>query len=363
MPDGTLRSLVAFLHDLHGHRDLWALPGRVAELLARLFDCDSCAYVMVSPGGEGFELSCWPAGRFAFDDQREVMAQHVAHPLVAHRSGSRDPRAWRLSDPLAGEQPTALPLHRSLYRSLGIEHQLSMVLPGLDSPVHAVALHRNRADFSEEERELLELVAPHLVQVVRNLRHLARAQPPAELANEGLADLGVMLVGSDHAVALCTQQARLLLQDYFGDGGIRGPVALPSAVADWLAATLRVQSTQRFMKARPDPLIVAKETRALVVNLVSDPARGLHLLTLSDEKLQAPPRTLVDLGLTRREAEVLCWVAQGKTNREIGMILDMSARTVQKHLEHVFQKLGVECRVNAMLRAWQAGRFGELEGA
>ena len=64
--------------------------------------------------------------------------------------------------------------------------------------------------------------------------------------------------------------------------------------------------------------------------------------------------------LKGREAEVLAWVAQGKTNREIGMILGASARTVQKHLEHVFQKIGVETRTAAILRAWQAGRYALL---
>ena len=49
-------------------------------------------------------------------------------------------------------------------------------------------------------------------------------------------------------------------------------------------------------------------------------------------------------GLSRREAEVLSWVAQGKSNSAIGIILGMSGRTVQKHLEHVFVKLGVETR-------------------
>ncbi|HEX7466197.1 MAG TPA: helix-turn-helix transcriptional regulator, partial [Usitatibacter sp.] len=68
------------------------------------------------------------------------------------------------------------------------------------------------------------------------------------------------------------------------------------------------------------------------------------------------PASLEALGITPREAEVLCWVAQGKTNREIGMILGSSARTVQKHLEHVFQKIGVESRTAAILKAWQAGR-------
>ncbi|HVR54329.1 MAG TPA: helix-turn-helix transcriptional regulator, partial [Pseudorhodoferax sp.] len=52
-------------------------------------------------------------------------------------------------------------------------------------------------------------------------------------------------------------------------------------------------------------------------------------------------------GLTAREAEVLHWVACGKTNRDVGAILQMSPRTVDKHLQHVFAKLGVETRTAA----------------
>lgn len=56
------------------------------------------------------------------------------------------------------------------------------------------------------------------------------------------------------------------------------------------------------------------------------------------------------LGLTRREIEVLNWVTNGKTNAEIGLILGTSPRTIQKHLEHVFEKLGVETRTAAAVR-------------
>jgi DNA-binding CsgD family transcriptional regulator len=58
-------------------------------------------------------------------------------------------------------------------------------------------------------------------------------------------------------------------------------------------------------------------------------------------------------GLTAREAEVLYWVAQGKTNRDIGDILGTSPRTVTKHLEHVFEKLGVETRTAAARMAME----------
>ncbi|MEO0913306.1 MAG: DNA-binding response regulator [Pseudomonadota bacterium] len=55
--------------------------------------------------------------------------------------------------------------------------------------------------------------------------------------------------------------------------------------------------------------------------------------------------------LTEREAEVLLWLTQGKTNRDIAEILSVSARTVNKHLEQVFQKMGVDNRTSAALKA------------
>jgi DNA-binding NarL/FixJ family response regulator len=61
----------------------------------------------------------------------------------------------------------------------------------------------------------------------------------------------------------------------------------------------------------------------------------------------AAPEQLLVLGLTPREAEVLFWVAQGKTNPEIGMITGVQLTTVKKHLENVFQKTGVENRTSA----------------
>ena len=53
------------------------------------------------------------------------------------------------------------------------------------------------------------------------------------------------------------------------------------------------------------------------------------------------------LGLTTREAEVLLWVGRGKSNKDIAEILSLSPRTVNKHLEQVFAKLGVENRTAA----------------
>ncbi len=89
-------------------------------------------------------------------------------------------------------------------------------------------------------------------------------------------------------------------------------------------------------------------TQPLRVTYVGDPAPGERLLRLTDPQRPSETEALrKHLAVTEREAEVLVWIAHGKTNREIGQILSMSPRTVNKHLEQIFRKLGVENRTTA----------------
>lgn len=92
-------------------------------------------------------------------------------------------------------------------------------------------------------------------------------------------------------------------------------------------------------------------------------AHAVEFLTLVDQReyllrlheVQKPSAATGALrarfSLTGRESDVLLWIANGKTNREIGQILEMSPRTVNKHLEQVFRKLGVENRTSAAAAA------------
>lgn len=68
------------------------------------------------------------------------------------------------------------------------------------------------------------------------------------------------------------------------------------------------------------------------------------------ERTSRSPSALKSLRLTDRESEVLLWVSQGKTDTEIGTILGLSPKTVGKHLERIYQKLGVETRTAAAMR-------------
>lgn len=75
---------------------------------------------------------------------------------------------------------------------------------------------------------------------------------------------------------------------------------------------------------------------------------GEWLFRLNEQRERDQQRLLADrLGVTAREAEVLLWVSRGKKNREVSEILEISPRTVNKHLEQIFAKLGVENRASA----------------
>ena len=82
-------------------------------------------------------------------------------------------------------------------------------------------------------------------------------------------------------------------------------------------------------------------------------------MVLLARRAEAPsPESLASLGLSRRQAEVLAQVAQGATNGQIAHALGLSPRTVQKHLEHVFDRLGVRTRAAATARALGAALYG-----
>jgi DNA-binding CsgD family transcriptional regulator len=78
-----------------------------------------------------------------------------------------------------------------------------------------------------------------------------------------------------------------------------------------------------------------------------------RLVFLEEQTQEISPAVLNHLGLSQRETEILVWVAQGKSNPEIAVILGISVRTVHKHLERIYVKLGVENRHAAITLAFE----------
>lgn len=101
-------------------------------------------------------------------------------------------------------------------------------------------------------------------------------------------------------------------------------------------------------------LSLCREAGRLRVHYAGTIEGGERLLLVEELRDNVSARRLTDrLGLTQREAEVLNWLRAGKTNRDIAEILGISPRTVNKHLERIYVKLGVETRSAAAAVALQ----------
>lgn len=87
---------------------------------------------------------------------------------------------------------------------------------------------------------------------------------------------------------------------------------------------------------------------SIQLRFISRTHPGEYLFRLiNNDEVYSKQRLKTQFMLTDREADVLLWISHGKTNREIGQIIDMSPRTVNKHLEQIFKKLDVENRTSA----------------
>jgi DNA-binding response OmpR family regulator/DNA-binding CsgD family transcriptional regulator len=121
---------------------------------------------------------------------------------------------------------------------------------------------------------------------------------------------------------------------------------VPPIVRNWLRssiATLHRDPTIPLL-----PLNVVQAACRVTFTLHSQSGDDEWLLVLREENDAAQIEALISaFSLTRKEAEVLYWVCKGKTSPDIGEILESSPRTVNKHLEHIYEKLGVETRTAA----------------
>src|SRR5262249_15914814 len=147
---------------------------------------------------------------------------------------------------------------------------------------------------------------------------------------------------------LISPRASLWFSQYFANGA-PATDQLPEEIEGWVSQQGVRVGRGRTLAAPPAPLVREGEEARLSVRL--GPASPTDLLRVEEERTRIDYAAYRRLGLTPREGEVLHWVGEGKTNPEIGTILRTRPRTVAKHLEKVFAKLGVETRGAAAARA------------
>ena len=124
-----------------------------------------------------------------------------------------------------------------------------------------------------------------------------------------------------------------------------GPGLLPDSACAWLRGRETVGTLAPMT-------LTDRRGRQLQLSFIGQIGGDELLLRLAEDSSDGHIRRLREsLALTGREAEVLLWVWRGKSSRDIGEILGLSPRTVTKHLEQVYAKLGVENRTSAAAAA------------
>lgn len=110
-------------------------------------------------------------------------------------------------------------------------------------------------------------------------------------------------------------------------------------------------SIERLLGVPPPPgtsFTLAAGESTLAVEFLRRTSANHWLFRLTEQRVGEHERVLATrLGLTSREAEVLLWISRGKQNRQVSEILHISPRTVNKHLEQIFSKMGIENRASA----------------
>jgi DNA-binding CsgD family transcriptional regulator len=165
---GVLRQLSDGLAELYAPA---SAPGgldysaRVVRVAARLVPVDSCSYNHIGGGARLLAGLIEPAEVAAFPGGVQLLQQHLhEHPVLAYVQATGDGRGRRISDFLSDRQFRSLGLYYDFYRRCGTGYQAAIAVPAPGGGLIAVALNRQRHDFSSEDLELLDLLRSHVGQ-------------------------------------------------------------------------------------------------------------------------------------------------------------------------------------------------------
>ena len=226
---------------------------------------------------------------------------------------------------------------RRLKRDAGLDHVPIIFMTGLAETEHIVrGLEAGGVDYVTKPIAVEEMLARIRVHLA-NARLTQSARAALDVSGRYL--LAVNGVGK---IMWATPQAQKLLSDALSPDS-DDDVLLPDPIPQWLdeARKGKAGSKAAIMTALPG-------NEQLRLQYMGRLRTNEFLLRLAkDSGAETPAEFSSELGLTTREGEVLSWLSKGKTNRDIAQILGLSPRTVDKHLEQIYSKLGVENRTAA----------------
>ncbi|MGL3607223.1 response regulator [Rhizobium sp. G187] len=220
-------------------------------------------------------------------------------------------------------------------------------MTGLTETEHVVkALESGGVDYLTKPINIDELRARIRVHL-SNARSAQSARVALDAAGRHL-----LAIRGNGQVHWTTPQANRLIETATTTADGIGEVA--KAAAAWLA---KRRSTPSSALSSENGFTFQADSLPLALSLLGTIGADEYLFRLTSANRQSEDELLREhFGLTQRESEVLLWIAKGKANRDIGEILGLSSRTVNKHLEQIYAKLGVENRASAAVKAAHALR-------
>jgi DNA-binding CsgD family transcriptional regulator len=276
---------------------------------------------------------------FDADALADWAAHWHQHPVFARQSLRPDPRVLSYSDFVSAREWRKLGIY-SAYRRLGLLGELSLHLAGDERRTAVLTVHRIDRPFAERERALFETLAPHLRAAYLRLEQGREAERWQEALETGLGQAGacVVMVHADSRIVRADAGAEGVLRRWFGSR----PRAthLPAELAEWVELSRTAVRAPRFVRVRAGRRLEVVSARA---------PGGEDLLVLQERPTARPdPAELADaLPITRRQAEVLTLLGDGRSDAEIALRLGISVRTVGHHVEHILERLEVSNRTAA----------------
>lgn len=266
------------------------------------------------------------------------------HPLFREAMMKHAPEPTKISDFASRNQFRRTSVYNEIYRHLEIDSQIICTISWTPNSRNYVVLNRSGKDFSERDRNVLAFLKPHIAQALRNVAMADTMAFQLNVLGEWLDSMrqSVILAGADGQIHWQSALAREWLLEFFP--GEYAAKRLPGSLANWLRGV-----KQSSPPGRPvfSELQAAARKDCRLVIYCSQSNSGEYVLALVRERMQIDLAAAQSFGLTPREAEILFWISEAKTRPEIGAILGISWRTIGKHMEHLFEKLGVENRHEA----------------
>lgn len=350
LQDKDIAALLELVRGSYSLLDVSEFRTGILGLVREAVPCRLAAYNELEPHSNRALALFDPVETMIFDDPGELLAR-VGHsnPLITRYAETRDGGAYKISDFLSSDELHATPLWQEALGPLEVEYQMAFALPSQPSVIIGITLNNGERDFSERDRELLNLARPQLAQAYRNAQIQTEARIRLAALDRGLEAMGqaAIMLRPDGRIRAASPQAERMLVAAFGHGaGARSK--LPPDLESWVAMRRATSPADGHV-----PLIAGSGDGRLLVRFVARRSRAegdVLLLERSADPLSID--SLRALGLTPRESEALRLAAGGASTEAIAADLSISPATTRKHFENVYRKLGVRSRAAAVATAW-----------